>query len=118
MELNEVIQGIRGKNTLDGFAHLLTVEIARSGGDQTVSASSVCRWEKERGDKEARVPKGEAIAALLRVAEPPQQAALLETLGIDDAMQFAADLLASAGVTVLDCKGADVISVSPPAARV
>jgi transcriptional regulator with XRE-family HTH domain len=58
-----------------------------------VSPGAVTRWENG-----TRVPTTEQIGALLRVARPEQQRALLEALGIEDVEQFAVDVLASAGV--------------------
>ncbi|HIP96537.1 MAG TPA: helix-turn-helix domain-containing protein [Anaerolineae bacterium] len=61
-----------------------------------VSAGAVTRWENG-----TRTPTTEQIGALLRVAQPEQQRELLEALGIEDVEQFAADLLASAGVELV-----------------
>jgi transcriptional regulator with XRE-family HTH domain len=62
------------------------------------SPSTVYRWENGE-----RSPTGhEEIGALLRVAEPEEQRALLEALGIEDVGAFAADLLASAGVQLVE----------------
>ena len=66
-----------------------------------VSKSTVCRWES--GD---RTPTGhDEIGALLRVAPPELQAQLLQALGIEDVTRFATDLLASAGVMVVQVEG-------------
>lgn len=46
----------------------------------------------------------EEIGALLRVAKPEEQRALLEALGIEDVERFAVDLLASAGVQLVECR--------------
>ena len=80
------------------FAACLTETIQNTNGLQqkTVSSSSVSRYESGE-----RIPKGLVIGALLRIAEPEQQRLLLEALGIEDVEQFAADLLASAGVTLV-----------------
>jgi len=60
--------------------------------------STVHRWENGE-----RTPTGhEEIGALLRVAEPEEQRALLEALGIEDVAAFAVDLLASAGVQLVE----------------
>lgn len=63
-----------------------------------VDQSTVCRWEN--GGR-TRIGQDE-IGALLRVAEPSEQRALLEALGIEDVEAFAADLLASAGVVLVE----------------
>ncbi len=61
-----------------------------------VSPAAVSRWESG-----GRTPTTEQIGALLRAAQPGQQRALLEALGVEDVEQFAADLLASAGVALV-----------------
>jgi transcriptional regulator with XRE-family HTH domain len=66
---------------------------AEFAGFLDVNPSTITRWEKGQ-----RRPTDQQIGALLRVAQPEQQRALLEVLGIEDVTQFAADLLASAGV--------------------
>ena len=63
-----------------------------------VTGGAITRWEN--GERTPDGPK--TVGALLRVAQPEQQKALLEALGIEDVEQFAADILASAGVLVLE----------------
>ena len=70
-----------------------------------VNRSTITRWEKGE-----RTPEHNEIGALLRIAEPDQQRQLLELLGIEDVEQFAADLLASAGSTLVDERGAMTFS--------
>ena len=66
-----------------------------------VSAGAVTRWEQG-----TRVPATSEFGKLLRVAPPEYQVALLDALGVKDVEQFASDLLAAAGVTLVTCKGA------------
>ena len=65
---------------------------------------------------ERMVTQNEAVGALLRIAEPEQQKALLEALGIEDVEQFAADILASAGVTLME-RTRRVVEIDRTAAR-
>lgn len=65
-----------------------------------VNRSTITRWEKGE-----RTPEHSEIGALLRIAEPDQQRQLLELLGIEDVEQFAADLLAAAGVQQIESGG-------------
>jgi len=59
-----------------------------------VSPAAITRWEN--GERKPTEPA--MIGALLRVARPEQQAAILATLGIEDVEGFAADILASVRV--------------------
>ena len=61
-----------------------------------VYRSTITRWENGE-----RIPEHREFGALFRIAEPKQQRLLLEEIGIEDVEQFAADLLASAGVTLV-----------------
>jgi hypothetical protein len=103
-ELPAIIKQIRGEATQPEFAGRLTAIIHQWHGNgklpqQSVSVPSISRYESGE-----RVPKGPVIAALLRVAEPEQQRALLEALGIEDVTEFATALLESAGVVVVEVK--------------
>ena len=62
-----------------------------------VTAGSVTRWEAG-----TRTPTTPELGKLLRVAQPEHQADLLRALGIEDVQQFAADILASAGVSFVN----------------
>jgi predicted transcriptional regulator len=62
-------------------------------------ATVTCLLKGERG------MGSEVLSALLRGAEPEEQRTLLEALvGIEDVEQFAADLLASAGVVLIETR--------------
>ena len=88
-ELPQIIEEIRGNRSQAEFAQ-----------DVGISRTAITRYESGE-----RKPGYDATAALLRVADPPQQKALLEALGIEDVEQFATDLLASAGVKLIEVGG-------------
>ena len=89
--MNELICQIRESLDLNksDFAALLGV-----------SGATATRWEQG-----TRTPTGrDEIGALLRVAPPELQARLLDELGIEDVQAFAKDLLAAAGVKLVEVK--------------
>ncbi len=70
-----------------------------------VDPGTITRWLKTPGEKGHRFPSGDGIGKLIRVARPEFQARILETIGAaDDVMQFARELLESAGITVIDAQ--------------
>jgi len=81
MEFPQALVKMRGKRTQEQFAQ-----------DTSLAVDSIRSYECGR-----RRPGYDAIAALLRVAEPDQQRDLLLALGMD-VEQFEAAILASAGV--------------------
>jgi len=78
----EVMEQIQGDRT--------QAELAR---DMGVSEAAI---SLAKHGKRQREPEKSFVAALLRAAEPEQQRALLEALGIEDVTEFAEALLASA----------------------
>ena len=82
MEFPQAITRMRGERTQEQFAR-----------DTGLAVDSIRSYECGR-----RRPGYDAITALLRDGDPPQQRVLLESLGIKDVIQFAEALLASAGV--------------------
>lgn len=83
-----------------------------------VTAGSVTRWLKG-----TRTPTTPEIGKLLQVAAPEQQVAMLSAMGVEDVQQFAADILAAAGIPTvfaddpaavlgaLDIESAQVVNV-------
>ena len=87
-ELGAIVKEIRGTRTLAEFAEIIGC-----------SESAMSRYEH---DQRAAY---RIVAALLRIAEPVQQATLLKVLGITDVEQFATAILASAGVELVEIQG-------------
>lgn len=85
MNFATIVKEIRGQRTQTEFGKLTGM-----------SNAAVSRYESGQ-----RMPQYDAISALLRVAEPAQQRALLEALGVTDMEEFAEAILASAGVTLV-----------------
>ena len=88
MDFATVVKEIRGDRTQAEFGKLIDS-----------SNAAVSRYES--GER----PPNRVISALLRVTTPEQHAAILGALGVEDPMQFARDILASAGVVYIEVKG-------------
>lgn len=93
-----IITDIQGNRTQAEFAKIIGV-----------SEAAVSLYKSGQ-----RHPNTDTVAALLRIADPPQQCALLKTLGIEDVEQFAADLLASAGVKLIGGDGKRALLAKEP----
>lgn len=80
----EIVEEMQGGGT--------AADLAKRSG---LSQATLCRI---KGGTRQQTPETSVIAALLRAAEPPQQIAIFQVLGIEDVEQFARALLAAAGV--------------------